>query len=314
VDRRLLALAVAVTVAAGAAPLWPPSGILLTLLLPVAGIAGVCLGGPAAAAACLAPGAGLLLARAPEALAEYAASGVAGVVLGLAVRRGVSPARALAWGTVPFAAWTLALSVSGFDPVPPEMAQAFARALAVEGGAAGTASRTAEAEVWIGLVRRTWVGAEIVFFAGALALAYRVAAAFFADRSWPRFGPFRRFDLPDGLVGVLLVALGAAAAAQRGAPEAFASISGNLLVGAGVLYAVRGIAIQAFWLSRAGLGAKASAALLAAGGFLLLPVFPLAAAAVGLFDTWFDFRRLRGPEGGSHLLSVFRHSSSDDRT
>jgi hypothetical protein len=51
--------------------------------------------------------------------------------------------------------------------------------------------------------------------------------------------------------------------------------------------------------------------LLVAAGAVFLPVFPLAAAGLGLFDTWFDFRRFRNPERGDHPLS-FRHSSSDD--
>jgi hypothetical protein len=184
--------------------------------------------------------------------------------------------------------------------------------LASETRSAEATSTAVSPDVWIAAVRRTWVGAEIVFFAGALAVAYRIVGRLFPDRTWLRFAPFTQFDLPDGLVGVALVGLGAAAAAQRGAGDGFAALGGNLLLGAGVLYAVRGIAIQAFWLARAGLGPKTSAALLFGAGLVLLPVFPLAAATVGLFDTWFDFRRLKGPEGGSHPLSVFRHSSSDD--
>jgi hypothetical protein len=150
-----------------------------------------------------------------------------------------------------------------------------------------------------------------VFFAGALAVAYRDCRAALPRSAVAALRAVHGFDLPDGLVGVALVGLGGRGGA-RGAGEAFAALGGNLLLGAGVLYAVRGIAIQAFWLARAGLGLKTSAALLFGAGLVLLPVFPLAAASVGLFDTWFDFRRLKGPEGGSHPLSVFRHSSSDD--
>ena len=315
-DRRLLALAAAVFAAAAATPEFPAAGIILTLVLPIAGIAGAAAGGPVVGALCLAPGAGILLARAGDAFPEYAASAAAGLVLGTLMRAGLSPARALAWGVLPFAVWTLLLAASGFDPVGPEMVATFTRVLAAESRSADptSASLATNPDAWITAVRRTWVGAEIVFFAGALAVAYRIVGRLFPDRGWPRFAPFARFDLPDGLVGVALVGLGAAAAAQRGAPEALAVVGGNLLLGVGVLYAVRGLAIQTFWLARAGLGPKTSAALLIGAGLVLLPVFPLAAASVGLFDTWFDFRRMKGPEGGSHPLSVFRHSSSDDGT
>lgn len=313
-DRRLLALAAAVIIAAAAAPGFPPAGALLTLVLPIAGIAGAALLGPVLGALCLAPGAGLLLVRAESTMPEYAASGIAGLILGSLVRRGMAPGRALAWGTLPFVAWTLLLARSGFDPVPPEMAAAITRVLSSESVASGSAALATSTDAWIALVRRTWIGAEIVFFAGGLAIAYRITARLFAERAWPRFDPFPRFDLPDVLVAAALLGLAAAAAAQRGAPDVFATLGGNLLLGAGVLYAVRGVAILAFWLARAGLGAKTSTALLVAVGLVLLPVFPLATASVGLFDTWFDFRRLKGPEGGSHPLSVFRHSSSDDGT
>lgn len=309
-DPRLLALA-ALVGAAAAAPGVPAAGLLLALALPLAGVAGAATRGTLAGFLVLAPGAGILAVRAPEALPAFAASGLSGVLLGVLVRRGLSPARALGLGVVPPAVWLVGLALSGFDPVPPETTLALARIFAAEGADGSESGFEPRPETAIALVRRTWVGAEILFAAAALALAYRLAGRLFRERSWPPFGPFRRFDLPDALVGALLAGLVAILAAQRGAPGALASVGGNLVLGAGVLYAVRGIAIQAFWLARAGVGTRASFALLLAGAVVFLPVFPLVAAGLGLFDTWFDFRRVKGLEGGNHPLS-FRHSSSDD--
>jgi hypothetical protein len=153
-----------------------------------------------------------------------------------------------------------------------------------------------------------------VFFTGALCVAYGLTARLFAERAWPRFAPFQRFDLPDALAGAALGGLGAVALAQRGAPEIVAALGGNLLLAAGVLYAVRGVAIQTFWLTRAGLRPRVTAIVLGAGAIVFLPVFPVVASGLGLFDTWFDFRKLKGPESGSHPLSVFGPSSSDDGT
>lgn len=76
------------------------------------------------------------------------------------------------------------------------------------------------------------------------------------------------------------------------------------MLAAGILYAVRGVAIQTFWLTRAGLGPRVAATVLVAGAIVFLPVFPIVAAGLGLFDTWFDFRRLKGPESGSHPLCL----------
>jgi hypothetical protein len=312
VDRRLLALS-ALVLAATAAPELPAAGVLLSLALPVAGVAGAAVSGPAGGLLVLAPGAGMLAVRGPEALPAFLASGLAGTVLGTLVRRGAPPARALAWGALPLATWAVGLALSGFDPVPPEMADAFRRLLAAEMPGGAPPALGGDPDAAIGLVRRTWVGAEVMLSAAALALAYRIAARLFAERAWPPFAPFVRFDLPDALVAALLAGLVAVYAAQNGAPSAAASLGGNLLLAAALLYAVRGVAIQAFWLARAGLGPRASAALLLAGALVLLPVFPVAAAGLGLFDTWFDFRRFRDPERGNHPLS-FRHSSSDDGT
>lgn len=309
-DRRLLGLA-AVTAAAAAVPGFPVAAVVLAFALPVATVAGAALGGPLAGVAVVLPTAGILAFGVPDGLPAFAASAVAGVILGALVRMGRSAGASLAWGTVPIALWTVGLAMSGFDPVSPEMAAQLERVWS-RPATGGDAARM-DTEVAIGLIRNTWVGLEVVFSAAALALAYRVAARLFPERGWRPFAPFARFDLPDALVAVVLAGLAAVLAVQYGAPPVLAGVGGNLLMASGVLYAVRGVAVQAFWLERAGVGRRAGAVLLVVGALVFLPVFPVVAAGLGLFDTWFDFRRVRGPEGGNNPLS-FRHSSSDDGT
>lgn len=309
-DRRLLGLA-AVTAAAAAVPGFPAAGVLLAFALPVATVAGAALGGVLGGVAVALPTAGILALGVPDGLPAFAASAIAGVVLGALVRRGQPAGAALAWGTLPIAAWTVGLALSGFDPVTPELSAQLERVWSRPGP--GGESAKLDAEVALGLIRNTWVGLEVVFSAAALAVAYRVASRLFPERAWRPFGPFARFDLPDALVAAVVAGLVAVLAVQYGAPRFLAGVGGNLLMAAGALYAVRGVAVQAFWLDRAGVGKRAGAVLLAVGALVFLPVFPLTAAGLGLFDTWFDFRRVRGPEGGSNPLS-FRHSSSDDGT
>lgn len=309
-DRRLLGLAVACA-AAAAVPGVPVAAVVLAFVLPVATVAGAALFGPLGGMAIALPSAGVLAFGGPESLPSFAASAVAGVVLGALVRRGHRASIALAWGTVPLALWTIGLALSGFDPVPPEMAAQLERVWSRP--APGGESAAVDSQVAIALIRNTWVGIEVVFSAAALGVAYRVAARLFPERDWRSFAPFVRFDLPDALVAAVLVGLAAVLAVQYGAPQRWAGVGGNLLMAAGALYAVRGVAIQLFWLERAGVGRRAGAVLLVVGALVFLPVFPLTAAGLGLFDTWFDFRRVRGPERGDDPFS-FRHSSSDDGT
>lgn len=307
-DRRLLALAAVVTGMA-AFPNVAAAAVIQAMVLPIAGMAAAIERGARVAILLLLPGLALLAWRGAGALAPYAASAAAGVLAGALVRRGLGSGRAIAVGVVPIAAWTVSLAISGFDPVVPEMTAAFERVFATEGASAAIAVNPEDV---LAVVRHTWVGVEIVVSLAVLALAYRVGARLFAERVWPPFAPFTRFDLPDVLIGAVVVGLAAVLVGMRGAPPALLSIGGNLLVFAGLLYAVRGIAIQAFWLARAGVGRGMSTGLLATGAAVFLPVFPMASSGLGLFDTWFDFRRVRNPEKGENPFSVFRQSSGDD--
>ena len=308
-DRRLLGLA-AVAAAAAAVPGLPVAGVVLAIAIPVVTVAAAALAGPLIGVAVALPSAGVLALGGAGDLPAFAASALAGIVFGAMVRRGVPAAQALAWGTLPIALWTIGLAFAGFDPVGPEMAAQFEKVW-LRQAPSGDAAAQADSQVALALIRNTWIGVEVVFSAAALALAYRLAARVFPERRWRPFVPFVRFDLPDALVVAVVAGLVAVLAVQYGAPGFLSGVGGNLLMGAGVLYAVRGVAIQAFWLQRAGVGRRGAAALLVVGAVVFLPVFPMTAAGLGLFDTWFDFRRVRGPERGDNPLS-FRHSSSDD--
>jgi hypothetical protein len=74
------------------------------------------------------------------------------------------------------------------------------------------------------------------------------------------------------------------------------TLGGNLLLASGFVFALRGVAIQSFWMERAGWSQWLRVAALGVGLILALPVVASIGAGLGLFDAWFDFRRIRAGE------------------
>jgi hypothetical protein len=85
----------------------------------------------------------------------------------------------------------------------------------------------------------------------------------------------------------------------------------NLVVLTGFAYFVRGFAIEAFWLERARLRWPLRVALFLGAGLVFLPFYVITTAGLGLFDTWFDFRRLRSGPGASGSFSESDRESDE---
>lgn len=104
------------------------------------------------------------------------------------------------------------------------------------------------------------------------------------------FEPLREFRFRDELVwvlivGILLIVLPLGQQAWR--------MGSNVLAFMGALYALRGVAV---FLAVTGVS-WVGAVLLGIMGLLVLPMLLIAAAIVGLTDTWIDLRARRSPAG-----------------
>lgn len=98
--------------------------------------------------------------------------------------------------------------------------------------------------------------------------------------------PLNRWQAPEHLVWVVIAAGVAVAVTEGGL--AWAGV--NLLLPLGVVYFFQGMAVLAFWLEK-----KNAPRLLRVGLYALLAVevfLALLVALAGLFDLWFNFRRL----------------------
>ncbi len=259
------------------------------------------------------PGAIVIAVTAPESLASYGASALAGPLVVDSLRRGGSAGRATVRGAIPAVVLTIGAAASGFQPIPEDLGPSL-ETLFGEAAERGELplERLAElresSETALGVARRTWVASEAIWIWASLAVGF-IWARRIVGRGWPGFGPFARFDLPDGFVWVFIVGLSAVLLGRDGT---LGIVGTNLVVVTGFAFALRGFAIESFWMDRAGLGRAARFGLFAGGVILFLPVFLILAVGLGLFDTWFDFRRQREPESGSHPFSFMRRSSGDD--
>jgi hypothetical protein len=260
--------------------------------------------GRRAAALAVAPGALLLAFLEPAGLPVYLASVLAGGLVAAVLRGGFSVGAAVALGAAPFAIWTVGLAVTGFDPVGGEFSERWSELVA-----SGGAELQASADRAVAILRNTWVASEVLWFAGLLALVTAAARRMKAARDLPPAGPWKRLDLPDAVVGVLIAGFLLVLWGPTGGGKA---AGWNLIFGCGALYALRGIGIEIFWLDRGAVGRGLRALFFIVNVVLFLPVFLFLSAALGLLDTWFDVRRLRSSEGGNHPLSVFQRSSGDD--
>ncbi|MBZ0266884.1 YybS family protein [bacterium] len=305
-NARLLAWTVVLTLAVAGARWFPPAGVVVSLLAPLLALLWAWTRGAGAGVAAAVPGGVVLAWAGPEALPVYAASVFGGVVVARLLAAGWSFGTAVAVGAAPFAVWTVGLAVTGFDPVSAEF---MGRWEGLIGVTQGGAELRQSADAAVAILRNTWVASEVLWFAGLLAFVTVLARRMEAGRNLPAPGRWKSLDLPDALVGVLIAGL---LLVLFGGGAALQAAGWNLVFGCGVLYALRGIGIEIFWLDRGRVGRGMRAVFFIGNLVFFLPVFLVLSAVLGLLDTWFDFRRQRGSERGGHPLSLFHHSSGDD--
>ena len=313
-DPRLVGLGIALPVLALVAGVFTPAAALLGLAVPVAAMAWTVARGYIAALGVAATGAVVLAFTLPGALPGYTAGALAGVLFARIRLGGGSAWSAVAWSVVPFALWTVGLAASGFDPFPAE-AGSVLDSIWSESGPGLSPERVAElrasSEAALEIARRTWVASEVVWFAAVLVIAAEVVRRSVRGAYWPAPGRFARFDVPDLFVGLFIGGLAAVLLTPSDSPVGVAGW--NLVLGTGMLFAVRGIAIQAYWMDLGKVRRPVRIAYFAASALLFLPVFVLVTSGLGLFDAWFDFRRQRGEGKGATPFSVFHQSSGDDQ-
>jgi hypothetical protein len=298
VSRRLWLLAAGVPAAVLAAAVLPWTAPAAALLIPAASIAWALRGPAGTWAVAMAPGAVAVWATAPDGLAAYLASVLAGPLVARLLGQGQAPSRALAWGAAPLAAWTVAAAASGFSPFPADADAAFD---AVWGDARVPPERVEElrasSELALEVLRRTWVASEVVWFWVTLVVAWWFLGRVGLRSGHPGQGGIAQFDVPDAWVAVLIAGLAAVLIGASG-PDVLRTVGWNLVLGSGLVFAVRGVGVQVFWMRRAGWSRRARVGVLGLGFVLALPVFSTVAVGLGLFDAWFDFRRIRGSGDG----------------
>ena len=116
-------------------------------------------------------------------------------------------------------------------------------------------------------------------------LAARIAGAL----RWPALsrGRLREWRLPDGALWTFLAGLALLLAPWQG----WLATGWTLMLNAGIGFCVQGIAVVESWMLARGVPASIVALTLLVF-VVTLPVFALAATALGLSDAWLDFRRL----------------------
>jgi hypothetical protein len=128
----------------------------------------------------------------------------------------------------------------------------------------------------------------------------------------PRGSGFTRLDLPDWVAWVFAGGLALVLSGELLPAAAGPVLGWNLVVLTGFAYFVRGLAIETYWLERARLRWPVRIAVLCGVGIVFLPFFGIATAGLGLFDTWFDLRRLRSGPRAAAPLSAGDEPSGDD--
>ena len=311
-DRRLGALALAVPAGVLVAAFFPPVLLVLFVLVPAAGIAWAVRQGTRAWALAMAPGWVAIAVVLSPGLPGFLCAALAGPLVALALRLGRPPLTALVWGVGPFVARTILLAISGFQPFPESVEDAidamFA-GMAVPGDLSpeGLAELRESTEIALAAMREIWVASEILGFVVSLVLAWALIRRIFPGGDFPPWGRFSRLDLPDLTIWAFIAGLGLVLAAGGAAR----TVGWNLAFATTVLFVLRGIAIESFWMERGGLGSLTKFGLFAGGVILLLPGFLALTAALGLFDAWFDFRRFRASSTRGNPFALFHRSSAD---
>ncbi len=137
----------------------------------------------------------------------------------------------------------------------------------------------------VGISAAIWLGVAAAVHAGYRSFSPLPGRA---RPSLARFAPW------DGLVWVLIAALSLVIVDLGRA----GTVGWNLLFFCTAVYWVRGLAVMDFSLQKRGAALVLRAAAL--GGLILASIYLLflPVSAVGLFDTWFDFRRPATPDEG----------------
>lgn len=155
----------------------------------------------------------------------------------------------------------------------------------------------------LALQRRLWPSLVAAGLLGqsalVLALGWLVAQLLGARPPGLVAGSFLAWRAPFAtvwcLIGGLALSL-APLAGQDGAGRAWNDIGWNLVLGAALLLAVQGLAVQA-WLVRRLLPPFGRIAFWVLGALFFAPVIVGSGALVGLADQWWNLRRLRRPSG-----------------
>jgi hypothetical protein len=114
---------------------------------------------------------------------------------------------------------------------------------------------------------------------------------------WPALsrGRLREWRMPDGALWMLIAGLAIVVGPWAG----WLATGWTLTLNAGVGFCVQGIAVLESWMLSRGVPASIIALTLLFVFAVAMPVFVVAAAAVGLSDAWLDFRHLEPAPSGA---------------
>ncbi len=314
-SHRLIGLAIAGPVCVVGSAWAPPLAVFGAVLVPASSLAWARLESGRAWFVAMAAGGLGVATLAGGRLPDYLAGVAGGWIISMMIRSGRSPSRALVAGALPFALWALGLAAAGVEPIVEEI-RASLDGLLNEAVGRGDLAVEEVAEIResseraLGLLSRTWVASEIAWFWVALAAAYGLVGRLWGWSAVPRGRGIGRLDLPDWVAWVFAGALALILMGGR-LPAAGPALGWNLVVLTGFAYFVRGFAIETFWLGRAKLRWPLQVALFLGVGLVFLPFYVIATGGLGLFDTWFDFRRLRSGPGASGSFSDSDRTSDE---
>jgi hypothetical protein len=254
---------------------------------------------------------------APERGPTFVAAALAGWILGECTVRGIAPERAFVAAVAPFALWTAGLVVGGMRP-PTELLRSTAERVVQETGRRGDFTEEGltqlrgSAESAIHFFERTWGAVQVGEFLLAVLAGWALARGLFRAEFAGKSVSFGRFEVPDELVWGFAGGLAAYLAGESFLLSPVAAFGLNVIVVTALVYFVRGTAIEWSWMERAGVSRPIRAALLSGAFVLFLPFHGAVTGGLGLFDTWFDFRRQRTAEEREDPFRVFHQSSGDD--
>ncbi|MFH1277347.1 MAG: DUF2232 domain-containing protein [Candidatus Eisenbacteria bacterium] len=296
-------------------PFWVLFGVAAALVAgagtgTLLGVAGTLLAPPALAllyrvngaraAAAVGAGVALLLVAGRGALGVGAAAlpvGISGLLLGRGISRGDRPDRAIGVASLPY----LVLAVIEFFriAVGPGRVEEAARAAETArelyqgfGVDPGTVSMLADAAGFAVVLVPGWIyavhlGITILVYGFSVSLIRRFGGK---AEELPRFGTWRA---PFGFVWVFAAGLAGTLTGRTPWMEAGANL---LLLGSSV-YLVQGLGVLTGQFRKRKVPYAAQILFFAVAVLLVFPFFVVLAVSTGLFDTWFDFRRLeRAPE------------------